>query len=187
MTAVRGAPGEWVLLSYRLPREPSTPRIAVWRKLRRLGVAQLGDGLVALPAGPRTRDQLEWVAQEVTDSSGSAAIWLARPTTRAQEDQLADALAAARAAEYQALIAAAQAAGADPAARASAARRLRTELRDIQRRDYFPPAEHDQAQAAVQALAAPGEQDTRAARPGRAGRPARPAAEPARRAQEEPA
>src|SRR4051794_9204915 len=26
----------WVLLAYRLPREPSTPRIALWRKLRAL-------------------------------------------------------------------------------------------------------------------------------------------------------
>jgi len=187
MTAARG--GEWVLLSYRLPREPSTPRIAVWRKLRRLGVAQISDGLVALPAGPRTREQLEWVAEEVTDGGGSAAIWLARPATRAQEDDLAQALAAARAAEYQAVIAAAgqAAAGGDPAARASAVRRLRNELRTIQRRDYFPPAGRDQAQAALEALAAPGEDDTRAARPGRAGRPARPPAKAARRAQEEPA
>src|SRR5258708_1839751 len=30
---------QWVFLAYRLPREPSTPRIAVWRKLRRLGIA----------------------------------------------------------------------------------------------------------------------------------------------------
>ena len=44
---------DWVLLAYRLPREPSTPRITVWRKLRRLGVAQLVDGLVALPADAR--------------------------------------------------------------------------------------------------------------------------------------
>ena len=42
--------GLWVLLCYRLPREPSTPRITVWRKLKRLGVAQLSDGLVTLPA-----------------------------------------------------------------------------------------------------------------------------------------
>ncbi len=42
--------GEWVLLSYRLPREPSTPRIGIWRKIKRLGVAYLADGLVALPA-----------------------------------------------------------------------------------------------------------------------------------------
>jgi len=27
---------EWLLLAYRMPREPSTPRITVWRKLARL-------------------------------------------------------------------------------------------------------------------------------------------------------
>lgn len=156
MTA-RGAPGEWVLLSYRLPREPSTPRIAAWRKLKRLGVAQISDGLVALPASPRTREQLEWVAEEVTDGGGNAAIWLARPATRTQEDRLAQTMTAARAAEYQALIAAAaEAADGDPAALAPTVRRLRNELRAIQRRDYFPPDERDQAQAAVQALAGRG-------------------------------
>jgi hypothetical protein len=153
---VTGSPdgaGEWVLLSYRLPREPSTPRIAAWRKLRRLGVAQISDGLVALPAGPRTREQLEWIAEEVTDADGTAAIWLARPATRAQEDHLAQSMASARAAEYQAVIAAATALEADPAVRAVAVRRLRREFRSIQRRDFFPPAERDQAQAAIQALA----------------------------------
>jgi hypothetical protein len=140
------------LLTYRLPREPSTPRSAVWRKLRKLGVAQISDGLVALPAGARSREQLEWVAEEVTDAGGTAAIWIAHPTTRAHEDQLIEAMAAARAAEYMALIAAA-AGTTRSAARAGTLRRLRNELRAIQRRDYFPPAERDQAEAAIQALA----------------------------------
>lgn len=142
------------MLVYRLPREPSTPRIAVWRKLKRLGVAQLSDGLVALPADPRTREQLEWVAQEVTDGGGSASVWLARPATRAQEEQLAQSMASARAAEYRALIeAAAEAAGGDDDARAAVVRRLNGELRAIQRRDYFPPGERERAQAVVQDLA----------------------------------
>lgn len=163
-------PGEWVLLTYRLPRQPSTPRSAVWRKLRKLGVAQISDGLVALPAGARTREQLEWVAEEVSDAAGTAAIWLARPTSRAQEEQLAAAMAAARAAEYQALIAAASAAAGtpDPAARSAALRRLRNELRAIQRRDYFPPADRDHAEAAMQALAdPPGDRATGTGRPAR--------------------
>ena len=42
---------DWVLRAYRLPREPSAPRLAVWGKLKRLGVAQLLDGLVGLPLG----------------------------------------------------------------------------------------------------------------------------------------
>ena len=74
-----GQAEDWVLLAYRLPRVPSTPRSAVWRKLKRLGVAQLGDGLVALPADPRTREQLEWIAEEVTDHGGEATLWLGRP------------------------------------------------------------------------------------------------------------
>jgi hypothetical protein len=144
-------PGEWVLLSYRLPREPSGPRTAVWRKLRKLGVGQISDGLVALPSGPRTREQLEWLSEEVIDSGGTAIIWLATPGSRAQERKLAQTMAEARAAEYQAIVAAARAAAESPS-RATALRRLRNDLRAIQRRDYFPPAERDQAEAAVQEL-----------------------------------
>ena len=147
-------PGAWVLLCYRVPREPSAPRIAIWRKLRRLGAGQLGDGLVALPADARTREQLEWVAEEVTEAGGSAGVWLARPATAAQERELAAAMAAARTAEYAAVAAEARAAqnARDPA-RAAALRRLRAELRRITRRDYFPPAAREQARSAVEALA----------------------------------
>src|SRR3954454_24082146 len=122
------ARSRWVLLSYRVPREPSTPRIAVWRKLKRLGVAQLGDGLVALPADARTREQLEWVAEDVEQAGGAAMLWTARPDSTAQEQRLAIGMAAARAAEYAALgeQAAAAAPGGDPA---GALRRLHSELR----------------------------------------------------------
>ncbi|MGW4718977.1 Chromate resistance protein ChrB [Nocardia sp. NPDC004260] len=147
-------PGQWVMLSYRMPREPSTPRIAVWRKLKRLGVGQISDGLVALPADARTREQLEWIAEEVIDAGGSASIWIAQPATLTVERELAATMAAARAAEYAAITAEAAAGPVSVTARQSLARRLRTELRTIKRRDYFPPPERDQAIAAVEALAA---------------------------------
>ena len=60
----------WVLLAYRLPREPSTPRSTLWRKLRRLGAAQVLDGLAALPLDARNREQLEWLADEVVEADG---------------------------------------------------------------------------------------------------------------------
>ncbi|WP_218639403.1 Chromate resistance protein ChrB [Streptomyces sp. IMTB 2501] len=148
-------PGQWVLLSYRMPREPSTPRIAVWRKLKRLGVAQISDGLVTLPADARTREQLEWIAEEVTEAGGTAGIWLAQPGTRAQERDLAATMAAARAEEYRKIVDEADALEAEPAAeRERASRRLRAELRRIGRRDFFPPAERDEAHAAVDRLTA---------------------------------
>jgi hypothetical protein len=154
MMARAAGAGEWVMLTYRMPRDPSTPRSSVWRQLRRLGVAQLGDGLVALPADARTREQLEWIADEVREADGTAGVWLARPATLAQERDLATAMAAARAAEYRALRAEAEAAvSSGEAERARAVRRLRAELRRIRRRDFFPPAERDAAVAAVELLA----------------------------------
>jgi hypothetical protein len=146
--------GEWVLLSYRVPREPSTPRIAIWRSLKRLGVAQLGDGLVGLPADARTRESVEWVADNVVAAGGTASVWLARPASAAQERELAQQMAAARAVEYEKVTA--QALAAEPLAgkdRDAAVRRLRAELHRIRRRDFFPPPQREAAERAVRSLA----------------------------------
>src|SRR5437764_14896334 len=93
-------PGQWVLLSHRLPREPSTPRITVWRKLKRLGVAQISDGLVALPADARTREHLEWIADEIIEGGGTATICLAPPGTLAADRDLTATMPDPRPAEY---------------------------------------------------------------------------------------
>jgi hypothetical protein len=152
---VTSSRSRWVLLAYHLPREPSTPRIALWRKLRRLGAVQLQDGLVALPLDARTREQLEWLAEEVTDAGGQAAIWLAEPATAAQERTLAQRMAAAVAADYQSVATEAEAAWSLlPGPRRRTVGRLRRELRRIGLRDHFPPPERDQARAAVAELAA---------------------------------
>ena len=143
-----------MLLSYRLPREPSTPRITLWRKLKKLGVAQLADGVAALPADARTREQLEWLAEEVAESGGQAGVWLARPSTASQERELAAQIAEARAAEYSELeSSAASATVLSAAGRAAALKRLRAQWRQITRRDFFPPPERGRARIALQALA----------------------------------
>src|SRR2546423_2985754 len=94
-------PGQWVLLAYQLPREPSAPRVSAWRKLRRLGVAQLMDGFVALPMSERNRERLEWLAEEIREANGEAAIWLARPGSLEQERSLVSGLQDAVAEEYR--------------------------------------------------------------------------------------
>jgi hypothetical protein len=146
---------EWVLLAYRLPREPSAPRVTIWRKLRRLGVAQVLDGLVALPADARTREQLEWLADEVLEAGGEAWVWLARLGSSAQERALAERMAQAVAADYEAVLGEVAAnEGEAEVVRRRVVARLRRELQRIGRRDYFPPAQRDLARAAVDRLAA---------------------------------
>lgn len=148
----RVAVKRWVLLAYRLPREPSTPRITLWRQLRRLGVAQVADSVVALPLDARTREQLEWLAEEVVQNGGDASIWLSEPGSAAQERALAQQMADAVAAEYQVVITEAQGTGGSDAARRRTLARLRRELQRISSRDYFPGAIRNRARAAVEAL-----------------------------------
>jgi hypothetical protein len=143
---------EWVLLAYRLPREPSSPRIALWRKLKRLGVAQLLDGLVALPLDNRNREQLEWLADGVVEAGGEATIWVGALGSRVQERELAAAMASAVAEEYRRLIQEADSAP-DGGRRTRTLARLRRELHRIRGRDYFPPPEREQARQAVERLA----------------------------------
>jgi hypothetical protein len=144
-----------VLLSFRLPREPSTPRIAVWRKLKALGAAQLLDGLVALPLDNRNREQLEWIASDVTDAGGDATIWIGRLASAAQERELALRMQELVATEYRALIGDVKAVRSQPAGqRRRSLGRLRRELRRIRQRDYFPPDERERAQQVIEELAA---------------------------------
>jgi len=151
----RSSPTRWVLLAYRFPRNPSTPRSALWRKLRRLGAVQVLDGLAALPLDARNREQLEWLAEEVGEAGGEATIWVGELTSAGEERQLAGRMAEAVAADYQALIDEAAAARTEPPGpRRRTFGRLRRELRRIRARDYFPPAEREHARQAIEELAA---------------------------------
>jgi hypothetical protein len=145
----------WVLLAYRLPREPSTPRSALWRRLRRLGAVQVLDGLAALPLDARTREQLEWLAEEVVEADGEATIWIGELASASQERELAARMSDAVAADYRSLLADSEAARREtPGSRRRTLARLRRELRRIRARDYFPPPERDLAHQALAELAA---------------------------------
>lgn len=98
----------WVLLVYRLPREPSRHRVAVWRRLRDLGALYLQDGVVALPEDAVTREQLEWLQLRVRESGGEATLWEGRPGTAADEAGLVEAFRTSREEAYRAIIARAE-------------------------------------------------------------------------------
>jgi len=63
---------------YRLPQEPSTARVSIWRKLKRLGAIAIQDAVWVLPDAPWPRDHLTWVAAEVVELNGEAMLWEGR-------------------------------------------------------------------------------------------------------------
>ena len=142
----------WVLLVYRLPREPSRHRVAVWRKLRDLGALYLQDGVAALPEDAVTREQLEWLQLRVREASGEATLWEGRPGTVAEEAELVESFRHLREEAYRAIIAGAERLRrkARLGARAPLEQlgKLEREFRAEKRRDYFrSPLRGEAAQA----------------------------------------
>ena len=78
----------WVLLVYKIPREPTSSRAAVWRKLKRLGALLLHDAVWVLPATPWTREQFQWLAVEIGELGGEAYLWESHLFLNGQADAL---------------------------------------------------------------------------------------------------
>ncbi len=79
----------WVLLVYKIPREPTSSRAAIWRKLKRLGALLLHDAVWVLPATTWTREQLQWLAVEIGELGGEAYLWESHLLLNGQADVLA--------------------------------------------------------------------------------------------------
>jgi len=95
----------WVLLTYKVPREPTAGRAYVWRKLKRLGALLMHDAVWVLPATPWTREQLQWLAVEIGELGGEAQIWESRLLHNGQNDALVQQFLARVDTAYQEILA----------------------------------------------------------------------------------
>jgi hypothetical protein len=120
----------WVVLVYRIPREPAAGRVYVWRKLKRLGALLLHDAVWLLPETPWTREQFQWLAVEIRELGGEALVWESRMVLPGQDDALVQQFLAEVEHDYQAILMALQQADADLAA-------LARQYQQIQARDYL--------------------------------------------------
>jgi DNA-binding transcriptional regulator PaaX len=94
----------WVLLVYKIPREPTSSRATVWRKLKRLGALLLHDAVWVLPATPWTREQFQWLAVEIGELEGEAYLWESHLLLNGQADALAQQFLARVDAAYQEIL-----------------------------------------------------------------------------------
>jgi hypothetical protein len=106
----------WLLLVYKVPSEPTARRVYVWRKLKRLGAVLLHDSAWVLPATPYTREQLQWLAAEITEMAGDAMLWDAQAVSPQQDEGLTRQFSEQADAAYEEIRAALDQDGADLAA-----------------------------------------------------------------------
>ena len=120
----------WVVLVYKIPREPAAGRVYVWRKLKRLGALLLHDAVWLLPATSWTREQFQWLAVEIREQGGEAWVWESRMVLPGQDEALVQQFVADVDTAYRAVLAALQQADADLVA-------LARQYQQVQARDYF--------------------------------------------------
>ena len=70
---------DWLLLTYRLPAEPSRHRVAVWRELRRVGAVSVQQATWALPARAEFLDALDRAVELVHRADGEVLVFDAVP------------------------------------------------------------------------------------------------------------
>jgi DNA-binding transcriptional regulator PaaX len=66
---------DWMLLLYKIPRNPSKVRVYVWRKLKRIGAVLLHESVWCLPSNPKTKEQFQWLTVEIQELGGEATLW----------------------------------------------------------------------------------------------------------------
>jgi hypothetical protein len=120
----------WLVLVYKIPREPAAGRVYVWRKLKRLGALLVHDAVWLLPATPWTREQFQWLAVEIKELGGEALVWESRIVLPGQDETLVQQFVAETDAGYQTILSALQQAEPDLNA-------LARQYQQLQARDYF--------------------------------------------------
>lgn len=86
---------KWLLLTYKVPPDPSAKRVYIWRKLKRFGALLYQDSCWILPSSPRTHEQLQWLAAEIIEQVNQLYLEITKKLER--EDADLDSLAR----EYQ--------------------------------------------------------------------------------------
>jgi hypothetical protein len=76
--------GEWLLLGYTLPRDPSRTRVSLWRKLKKVGAVNLQQSVWLLPDSKENFALFGEIKKEVQRNSGEAFVM---KTTTDQNEQ----------------------------------------------------------------------------------------------------
>src|SRR5207244_3892953 len=139
----------WLLLLFSLPTNRNTERVAVWRRLKKMGAVQIKTSTYLLPDEPAQYEQFQWLAQQIRDYGGDATLVRAQEIEGLTKEKVIAMFNDARAKDYaelrkslQGFIGRRKKMGAQEAA--AELERLTRQFREIRAVDFFDsPRGHD--------------------------------------------
>ncbi|TMP89819.1 MAG: chromate resistance protein, partial [Verrucomicrobia bacterium] len=90
----------WLLLLFSLPTNRKTERVAVWRRLRKMGAVPIKTSTYLLPDEPPQYEQFQWLAQQIRDYGGDSTLVRAQGIEGLTRDEIVSLFNAARDKEY---------------------------------------------------------------------------------------
>jgi len=139
----------WLLLLFSLPTNRNTERVAVWRRLKKMGAVQIKTSTYLLPDEPAQYEQFQWLAQQIRDYGGDSTLVRAQEIEGLSKEKVIAMFNEARAKGYGELRKSLQGfitrrKKMDAEGGASELQRLMRQFREIRAVDFFDsPRGHD--------------------------------------------
>ena len=141
----------WLLLLFSLPTNRNTERVAVWRRLKKMGAVQIKTSTYLLPDEPAQYEQFQWLAKQIRDYGGDSTLVRAHEIEGLTKERVIAIFNDARAKDYgelrkslQSFIARQKTMDAEEAS--SELERLTRRFREVRAVDFFDsPRGHDVA------------------------------------------
>jgi hypothetical protein len=90
----------WLLLLFSLPTNRNTERVAVWRRLKKIGALQIKTSTYLLPDETAQYEQFQWLAQQIRDYGGDSTLVRAQEIEGLTQDKVIAMFNDARAKDY---------------------------------------------------------------------------------------
>lgn len=135
----------WVTFAYSLSKNQSSARVALWRRLQRLGAVAPAGNLYVLPALDECVESFQWLTQEIQEAGGQAIMFYSEQIEGMRENELIELFCMTRKKDYDAILdeisllekEVTEATTADLSDLPLNVTKLRRQFSDVNRIDYF--------------------------------------------------
>ncbi len=94
----------WLLLVYRVPTEPASKRVTIWRDLKRMGSLYLQQCVCILPDRPELRTEVERIVEKIEVMDGEHTLFEIPRLRARDEERIIESFQSLRNKEYQEIV-----------------------------------------------------------------------------------